>query len=86
MENKTKKKLLFVITKSNWGETWSRIRVARTEADAPSQVRKRTLGASSRLIQLESVRANKWTDSVRIERFFSRKILLTARATHFHYN
>jgi hypothetical protein len=40
MENKNKKKILFVITKSNWGETWNRIRVARTEADAPSQGRK----------------------------------------------
>ncbi len=40
MENKTKKKLLFVITKSNWGETRDDTRVARTEADAPSQSRK----------------------------------------------
>jgi hypothetical protein len=40
MENKNKKKILFVITKSNWGETRDNTGVARTEADAPSQGRK----------------------------------------------
>jgi len=42
-------------------------------------VRKRIHGAFARLIQFEFMRMNKWTESVRFARLFSRKILVTIK-------